>query len=76
MFRAPTAYPGDLLIRKYVGKFKMFPKNVPTVFFVMSPQFTEPVKFKMCGNNSTEMFHALTILGKFWEYFGKMSGTF
>jgi hypothetical protein len=44
-------YPGDFLIRKYVEKFKMFPKNVPTAFFVMSPQFTEPVKFKMCGNN-------------------------
>jgi hypothetical protein len=38
-------YPGDFLIRKYVGKFKMYPKNVPTVFlcgsfkvfFVISP---------------------------------------
>jgi hypothetical protein len=45
MFRTFTVYPGDFLIRKYVGKFKMFPKNVPMVFlggsfkvfFVMSP---------------------------------------
>ena len=45
MFRTFTVYPGDFLIRKYVGTFKMFPKNVPTVFpggsfkvfFAMSP---------------------------------------
>jgi hypothetical protein len=45
MLRTFTVYPGDFLIRKYVGKFKMYPKNVPTVFlggsfkvfFVMSP---------------------------------------
>ena len=45
MFRTFTVYPGDFLIRKYVGKFKMFPKNVPMVFlggsfkvfFAMSP---------------------------------------
>ena len=27
-----TVYPGDFLIRKYVEKFKMYPRNVPTVF--------------------------------------------
>jgi hypothetical protein len=45
MLRTFTVYPGDFLIRKYVGKFKMYPKNVPTVFlggsfkvfFAMSP---------------------------------------
>jgi hypothetical protein len=45
MLRTFTVYPGDFLIRRYVGKFKMFPKNVPIVFlggsfkvfFVMSP---------------------------------------
>jgi hypothetical protein len=45
MLRTFTVYPGDFLIRKYVGKFKMFPKNVPIVFlsgsfkvfFAMSP---------------------------------------
>jgi hypothetical protein len=45
MLRTFTMYPGDFLIRKYVGKFKMYPKNVPTVFlcgsfkvfFVISP---------------------------------------
>jgi hypothetical protein len=37
MLRTFTVYPGDFLIREYVGKFKMFPKNVPTVFFAMSP---------------------------------------
>ena len=45
MLRTFTVYPGNFLIRKYVGKFKMYPKNVPTVFlggsfkvfFVMSP---------------------------------------
>jgi hypothetical protein len=70
MFRTFTVYPGDFLIRKYVGKFKMFPKNVPTVFlgglfkvfFAMSPvkkpQFIEPVKFKMCRSNVTKMFQS------------------
>jgi hypothetical protein len=45
MFRTFTVYPGNFMIRKYVGKFKMFPKNVPAVFlggslkvfFAMSP---------------------------------------
>jgi hypothetical protein len=45
MLRTFTVYPGDFLIRKYVGKFKMYPKNVPMVFlggsfkvfFAMSP---------------------------------------
>jgi hypothetical protein len=45
MLRTFTVYPGDFLIRKYVGKFKMYPKNIPTVFlggsfkvfFAMSP---------------------------------------
>ena len=45
MFRTFTVYPGNFLIRKYVGKFKMYPKNIPTVFlggsfkvfFAMSP---------------------------------------
>jgi hypothetical protein len=45
MLRTFTVYPGDFLIRKCVGKFKMYPKNVPTVFlgssfkvfFAMSP---------------------------------------
>jgi hypothetical protein len=45
VFRPFTVFPGDFLIRKCVGKFKMFPKNVPTVFlggsskvfFTMSP---------------------------------------
>ena len=45
VFRPFTVFPGDFLIRKCVGKFKMFPKNVPTVFlggsskvfFMMSP---------------------------------------
>jgi hypothetical protein len=45
VFRPFTVFLGDFLIRKCVGKFKMFPKNVPTVFlggsskvfFTMSP---------------------------------------
>jgi hypothetical protein len=45
VFRPFTVFPGDFLIRKCVGKFKMFPENVPTVFlggsskvfFTMSP---------------------------------------
>jgi hypothetical protein len=45
MFRIFTVYPGYFLIKKYVGKFKMLPKNVPMVFlggsfkvfFAMSP---------------------------------------
>jgi hypothetical protein len=31
VFRPFTVFPGDFLIRKCVGKFKMFPKNVPSV---------------------------------------------
>jgi hypothetical protein len=45
MFGDIHSVPGDFLIRKYVGKFKMSPTNVSTVFlggsfkvfFVMSP---------------------------------------
>jgi hypothetical protein len=45
ILRTFTVCPGDFLIRKCVGNFKMYPKNVPTVFlggsfkafFVMSP---------------------------------------
>jgi hypothetical protein len=45
MLRTFIVYPGDFLIRKCVGKFKVYLKNVPTVFlgssfkvfFAMSP---------------------------------------
>jgi hypothetical protein len=71
VFRPFTVFPGDFLIRKCVGKFKMSPKNVPTVFLgeiVQSVLYDVPGEVTVVypaskiqnvhGNDATEMFQS------------------
>jgi hypothetical protein len=63
MFRTFTVYPADFLIRKYMGKFKMFPKNVPSfpVFLTFTSSF--PKVFPKLSKNGSVLFVDQLIIG-------------